>query len=281
MLLTARDLEILKAVLRYRYITAEGLIALFGKPRAVYRRLTALYHGGLLQRLFIFDKPQGYGSPKAIYLLDRDGAREVLGDDYGEERVKVGRRARVGRHHLKHSLAISTFQLVLELALEGREDIALDYFSPDMEDRDLAVKVRIGGQRVTIWPDASFTLITPKAAYTYFVEVDQAERKRSRIAQRFLGYWEYVKGDRELLKKTRGVSGAFVLFIAPTTQRRNQLIEIATSVSQIRENLKTRTFWFVSETDISVKKPDLLFSKPIAYNLSREAGYLLPQPPKA
>jgi hypothetical protein len=112
------------------------------------------------------------------------------------------------------------------------------------------------------------------------VEIDRAERKRKRLEDRFRGYWQYVKHKKELLKKTRGITGAFVVFVAPTPQRRNHLIEIARNLPELRQHLKTSTFWFLSETDISISAPDSLLSKPIAYNLRREAGYILPQPPQ-
>jgi hypothetical protein len=258
MMLTHRDREILESLWKYRYLTIEALTALVGSRRAMYRRMAKLFHNGYVTKRFLFETPVGVGSPEDVYLLDREGARALQLDNEG--RRKVENRLTSGRRHLKHSLALSRFQVVLDLAIAARKGVVLDMFTPDMEDRATAVKVTVGDEKMTVWPDATFRLLTEKLAYTYLVEIDQAERKRSRLEQRFKAYWTFVRRERALLKKTRGATGAFVLFVGPSDGQTAHLQRVAAEHTGIAP--ANPTFLFLNEQELSfTRAKDLLTSK--------------------
>ena len=290
--LTDRDREILEAIFRYRYITARGLIARFGRPRAIYRRLTALYHGGYVQRLFLFERPQGYGSPEAIYVIDKPGAREVTGGQFERHRTKIERRAKIGRHHLKHALGLSEFQLCLDLAAEQQEGVAVERFIADREDKKMVFAVSVpryrvsrkgperkgGTERLTLWPDAEFTIASETGRSYYFLESDFADRKPERLFKRFLAYWQYTVRDRAQLFHDRGVNGALVLFITSGERQQETLIKIAEQVPEIRRNRPG--FWFLNREDLSFEHPARLIAQPIVKGLDGHPGFLT-KPPKS
>jgi len=258
MILTGRDREVLVALWNYRFLTIEALTGLFGSRRSLYRRMARLFHNGYVTKRFLFEKPIGIGSPQDIFLLDREGARALELD--AQMRRKVENRLGVARRHIKHSLALSRFQVVLDLAIEGSKGLALDFFSPDMEDRATAVRVAVGDEEVTVWPDATFRVLTEDLAYTYLVEIDQAERKRSRLEQRFKAYWTFVRRERELLKKTRGATGAFVIFVGPNEGQTAHLRRVAVEDTGIPAG--NPSFLFLNEQKLSLTRPrDLLTNK--------------------
>ena len=292
--LQPRDRDIAAAVQRYRYITTEGLLRLFAPggrgEKALRRRLALLFHHGLVTRRFLhpLERPLGLGSSKAIYLLDTAGAKLLFGEAWrsGGEGKKIDRRKEFGYRHLKHSLAISEFQLALDLALRESTEVRAERFVPDMEEAGMKVSVQIpgfrlkdnkaeeGGERekITLWPDASFSILGKGKRFFYFLEVDQADRKTERLFKRFLAYWQYVVEEREMLRKKRGVSGAFVLFVAPNEQRQITLIEIANRVPQIRR--KRPGFWFLNQEELSLADPGRLLREPVALGLDGKPGFL-------
>ena len=294
MRLQPRDGEIVSAVLKYRYITTEGLLKLFAPQgrgdKALRRRLALLFHHQFLTRRYLhnLERPLGLGSSKAIYLLDTEGAKLLWGEGWrsGGEAKKIERRKEFGYRHLKHSLAIAEFQLALDLAFNERPGARLESFVSDMEDTGMKVGVQIprysvkeGGsekkgtaEKITVWPDASFSIVGAGKRYFYFLEVDQADRKKERIFKRFLAYWQYVVGEREMLQKRRGVSGAFVLFLAPNGKRQKSLIEIANQVPEIKR--KRPGFWFMNQEDVSLENPERLLREPIALGLDGNPGFL-------
>jgi len=127
-----------------------------------------------------------------------------------------------------------------------------------MEDRATAVKVAVGDEKVTVWPDATFRLLTENLAYTYLVEIDQAERKRSRLEQRFKAYWTFVRRERELLKKTRGATGAFVVFVGPSEGQTAHLQRVAAEYTGIPAG--NPSFLFLNEQKLSFTRPRELLS---------------------
>jgi len=294
MRLQPRDGEIISAVHKYRLITTEGILKLFAPggrgDKALRRRLALLFHHHFLIRRYLYplDRPLGLGSSKAVYLLDTEGARHLWGDNWwrGGEGKKLERRKEYGYQFRKHALSISEFQLALDLALKEREGCSLESFAADVEDTRAKIQVRIprysvrknvpdrkgGGEQVTVWPDAAFTIITPAARQFYFLEVDHADRKEERIFKRFLAYWQYVVMERDRLRQKRGVSGAFVIFASPDAKRRKTLIEIASRVPEIRR--RRPGFWFLNLEDCSLLDPSRLLKEFIVLGLDGNPGLL-------
>jgi hypothetical protein len=290
--LQPRDKQILETVRKYRFITTKSLLMLYapkGKgEKALRRRLALLFHHRYLTRRFLPPVDKGLGSAMSIYLLDTAGAEELLeaGWTRTEEGKRILNRRALAYWRLKHSLSISEFQLALDLALLEHEGCEMQGFSPDTEVTSTRVKVRIprygfkgktaerkgGGEVVTVWPDAAFSIKTPQNRQFFFLEVDNADRKPERIFRRFLAYWQCVVVERELLRKKRGVSGAFVLFLSPDEKRRTGLIEIANRVPEIRR--RRPGFWFLKQEDISRDNPRKLLRETVALGLDGKPGFL-------
>jgi hypothetical protein len=279
--LTERDKEIVKALLRYRYLTIDGLVALFGSRKGMQRRMRLLFHHGYVYRRYVVDKMTALPAAKAIYVLDNEGAKLALGDrEYERDlALKVSRRkGRTGARWLEHALAVSTFQLALDLAIRDEKKLAVGSFQADKEHKSSAVHVGVAGEEVTIWPDATFKLIDGARArsYTYLLEIDRADRSVKRLARRFEGYWQYVRGrHRPLLRKTLGVSGAFVVFVAPDQRRCDRLRDIALDLDGRRGG--NPAFMFLNQHAVSLERPERLLKRPVFQRTDGVERFLLPQ----
>lgn len=120
-----RDLTILKAVMKCRFITSTQLKALLWSipERSLQSRLKKLYHNGFLNRpseqrvLRIME-----GLTEIIYSLGDRGV-DLLARHLGLDKAKLKWQANsANSSYLKHSLMITEFRITLTLATEGPEE---------------------------------------------------------------------------------------------------------------------------------------------------------------
>lgn len=288
---------ILEALYDFRYLTTEHLKAHLNSPnKGVYQPLNRLYHGGLVERRYLFDRPTGIGSPQTIHTLSVEGARALFADEY---RAAVGSlvRKRLERSWttLAHHLAISEFQLLLNLGSRQVGGILIDRFASDKEDLRTRLRLRIPERpprpavRVTRWPDAFFVLVTPHGAYHYLAEIDRDDedrpRKRSRVEERFFVYAKAIYEGRDVLARQLGIPGnasVQVLFVAPTAARRDQLIEIAAAMRSPGHpsRIGSPNFWFLAAEDYAreglAESGLALVRDPVLRGLNGKPAGLLP-----
>jgi hypothetical protein len=126
MVLTPRDLEILRAVHRHRLLRSTHLVALFGGgTQAILRRLQLLFHHGYLDRPPMQLDWYARGSEPLVYALGKQGA-EVL--EAGSELRRGGiqwdtKNRNVSRVFLHHTLAVADVMVAFEVACRGREGV--------------------------------------------------------------------------------------------------------------------------------------------------------------
>ena len=127
--LTERDVQILRAVNRHRFLRSRQIADLVGGSRQqVLRRLQMLLHHGYLERprcqLDYYQQP---GSRSITYGLASRGAAHLRRvDDIPFSRLDwTSRNRAVKRLFLEHALMVSDIMVTLEIACRKRDDVRL------------------------------------------------------------------------------------------------------------------------------------------------------------
>lgn len=174
MILTLRDLDILRAVYRHRLLRSTHLVALSGGSRqATLRRLQLLFHHGYLDRPPMQLDWYTRGSEPLVYALGNRGAQILETEGHlrrGGIRWDTKNR-NFSRVFLHHTLAVAEVMVAFEVACRIREGVR---FIPSEEvlagapeaTRRLRlpfrwqVEVRRGGKlhRLGVEPDQVFGL---------------------------------------------------------------------------------------------------------------------------
>src|SRR6202521_6207512 len=125
MVLTHRDLEILRAVQRHRLLRSTHLIALLdGSRQTTLRRLQLLFHHGYLDRPAAQLDWYAAGSEPMVYALGNRAAA-ILADGGGVHNSAVRwdtKNRDLSRHFLRHTLAVAEVMVAFEVACRNRED---------------------------------------------------------------------------------------------------------------------------------------------------------------
>src|SRR5215210_6551093 len=126
MILTPRDLEILRAVHRHRLLRSTQLIALSdGSRQTTLRRLQLLFHHGYLDRPPMQLDWYVRGSETLVYALGNRGA-EVLKTEGVVRRGGIRwdtKNRNLSRVFLHHTLAVSEVMVAFEVACRSHEEV--------------------------------------------------------------------------------------------------------------------------------------------------------------
>ena len=200
---TQRDIDILRAVARFRFLTSGHITTLLpGSAKNMRARLKLLFEHGLLDRpecQYDTYRPGG-GSAEIVYALADKGARLLAeaGHPYIADSAAWSQKNRAaGRPFLEHTLAIADFAVVLTADVAKRDDIELldgpalvARFPAATRDLPkpfrLSVPVIIDGTRhvIGIEPDDAFSLGFPalRQRANYLVEIDRATMPIERVS---------------------------------------------------------------------------------------------------
>lgn len=128
MILTPRDIDILRAVYRHRLLRSTHLVALSGgSPQATLRRLQLLFHNGYLDRPPMQLDWYARSSEPMVYALGNRGA-EILET---VDQVRQGgtrwdtKNRNLSRLFLHHTLAVAEVMVAFEVATRSREGVQL------------------------------------------------------------------------------------------------------------------------------------------------------------
>ena len=256
MIVTPRDLLILRAVHRHRLLRSTHLMALSdGSPQTTLRRLQLLFHHGYLDRPSIQLDWYARGSEPLVYALGSRGA-ELL-EARGEFRrggIRWDTKNRnVSRVFLHHTLAVAEVIVAFEIACRGREGMR---FIPPEEvlagapeaTRRLRlpfrwqVEVRQGGKshRLGVEPDKLFGLRfegEPEGRNVafFFLEADRGTMpvRRKGLAQtsflrKLLCYQETWR--QGIHRAHLGISNFRVLTVTTNGERVEHLVEACRSL---------------------------------------------------
>lgn len=234
--LTDRDVEILRALNRYRYLRTgqvhELLFSDNGTIQSARRRLRNLYHHGLIARAQPYVQV-GKPLPEIAYYLDRKG-RKIL-QEQGES-VQLWRKGgEVKYQFLEHAIALSQFRLHLEKAVAAMDDVELELFIPDFQMREAAehyagrkryllfreVFHPIHRKNFVVHPDALIVLSRlsqgTKQHLMLCLEIDRGTEGLERIRDKVTGY--QLASEQKLFRPIADIPNFFVLFQAPSERR--------------------------------------------------------------
>lgn len=295
--LNNRDIEIIKHVHRYRFLTSKHITALInGNDQAIIRRLGLLYHAGYLDRPREQIREMFYGSNPMIYALGNKGA-DLLADMYATARAKIDwttKNKEVGSVFLEHSLMVANFMVCLEVACQSKgiklirpEEVleempAREVKSGSLFGWNVAVKRQAGGRtkeiKIGVIPDSVFGLEFKNgdAAY-FFLEADRSNMPivrssfdKSSFLKKLLAYWQSY--DSGLIKQVYGFAKPRVLTLTISQERINSMIAANKEIDP--RHTGYRMFYFARANNFDVSQPENIFDK-IWINGRQEISSLL------
>lgn len=194
MLLTDRDVKIVKHVAELRFMTRQQISRLVfpGLAESVCkRRLTLLYHSRFLDRIHL-PVASAHGSSRAVYCLDEGGARLLW---RREGLAMPWRRREADREamFLEHTLDTNDVRVAFTLACR-RLGLDLDWMDErELRRRGVVQRFRSRGAGETvILPDAYFTIGRDAVTDGFALEVDRATVSEKRMRARMAAYGEWA-----------------------------------------------------------------------------------------
>ncbi len=279
--ITDRDLDLLDAILRYRFSPASQLVRLVGGNEDVtHRRLRRLWERGLTNR---FAFPGIRNHSEFYYYLDDRGPINLLVEHRGLDihpqmldEIKSNREkdyaqaAYRGQHmqlgFLKHSLMLSRLHFLLEMACRtAAAQVSLEAWC---QGGQLAghkvevpkVKASRGSdgyfweeademERLPVEPDAMFTLrfmdrpADSQLAH-FFYEADRGSMVMTDMLKKFRGYYHFVK-KQQRHREAFGVHPIRAVLVETTDEARGKrLMELANHPLVCGNAKRAGLFWF-------------------------------------
>ena len=279
--ITDRDLDIIEAVLRYRFSPASELIRLVGgNTNVTLRRLRQLWEWGHINR-FAFPGIRNHSefiyyldTTKTLDLLLQHGRAAEIHPDM-EEEIRLNREADYaeavvrGQHmklgFLQHSLMISRMHFMLEMASRDiNNGTSLGAWRQGAELRGHKVDVpeihsrRVEGSNEYVWeehdnrmqrlpvePDALFTIRFADSRQSHFCyEADRGTMPAADMLKKLRAYHHFIKRQQKH-KEAFGVHPIRAVLIETTDEpRARKLMELAGQAAVIGEGKRTALFWF-------------------------------------
>lgn len=277
--ISERDLDILGAVLRYRFSPTSELVRLVGGNEDVtQRRLRKLWEWELVNR---FAFPGFRTQSEFIYYLDNRQSLEALvrhgrlpelpqhvdGDLRSNREADYAGAVLRGQHmqlgFLQHSLMISRLHFMLEQAAkqsDGRVSLELWQQGGQIAKRKVKLpKMRAGaGKGETAWketgdtetvplePDALFTLRLHKhnALAHFLYEADRGTMTISDMLRKLRAYYYLIKKQQRNLDAFGIHPVRAVLIEVPTEARAKRLMGLVNHPLVAGPGKRTGLFWF-------------------------------------
>ncbi|MSV35283.1 MAG: hypothetical protein EXQ47_06755 [Bryobacterales bacterium] len=280
-IISERDLDIIEAILRYRFSPTSELVRLVGGNHVVtMRRLRRLWEASLINR---FAFPGIRNHSEFVYYLDRRQTLELLVERqrlpelHGqmEDEVRMNREADYagaavrGQHmklgFLRHSLMISRMHFMLEMSARPTTfSVELADWRQGAELRGHKVKVpeivsrRVEGTneyrwdehnyrkfRLPVEPDTMFSLRFADNRVSHFCyEADRGSMPMADMLKKFRAYYHFIKRQQKH-KEAFGVHPIRAVLVETTDEpRARKLMELAQHPAVIGEGHRSALFWF-------------------------------------
>ena len=280
-IISDRDLDIIEAILRYRFSPTSELVRLVGGNHVVtMRRLRKLWEADLINR---FAFPGIRTHSEFFYYLDRRQTLELLVErerlpeiyQQMEDEVRMNREADYagaavrGQHmklgFLRHSLMISRMHFMLDMSARTTAcNAALTDWRQGAELRGQKVEVpeivsrRVEGTNAYTWdehdyrkfrlpvePDAMFSLRFPGSRVSHFCyEADRGSMPMADMLKKFRAYYHFIKRQQKH-KEAFGVHPIRAVLVETTDEpRARKLMELAEHPAVIGAGQRSALFWF-------------------------------------
>jgi len=261
-LVQERDLALLEDLWRYRALTTSQLELLRGsEPNpdlrfvsrlTLTRRLKLLFHSKYVRRLA---RPSITGMQEPVYLLDTEGAK-ILSLKHGEVTVRApSQMPKLAA--LEHILSINQFRVSLATACTCEPPPEMLEWRTSDE-----AKFLVSTRKVTLIPDAGFTLKTSSLKLFYFLEVDLGSEPSRVLTEKCRSYYAFWQSGEFAQKYFCAPNVGFrVLFVAPTEKRAATILK---SIQKL--DAGQSLFWVAGQEEI---KPERIL-EPIWSNAKQE-----------
>lgn len=251
MAMTTRDVDILRAVNRHRFLHSPQIAELVGgSHQQTLRRLQKLCHHGYLERPTCqLDYYQRGGSRSIVYGLASRGASHLRRvDNTPFSRLDwTSRNTSVKRLFLEHALMVSKIMVALEIACRKRgnvrlhieHEISLPSYTRDTREPFRWTVTVSGKGKLGIIPDRVFALEFADSGERIlcFLEADcgtmpiqRTTLKMSSFARKLIAY--RASWTQRIHLTRFGFSRARVLTVTTGIQRLENLLEAAASVER-------------------------------------------------
>lgn len=241
------DLAIMSDLAENRFLDSKHIIALHPEStaRSIRSRLQLLYHGGYI------DRPASqFGSfhpaTHLIYSLAKKGA-ELAAQGKGQA-VPAKQPKDAGVSFMSHSLMISDFKTILDLALKttGQSRIY------SWKEPGVIGGVYCEGERLPIAPDAFFTIEDKGDLLHFFLEADRSTMALDRMLDKLKAYWSWRAEGSHTQKL--GISNFRVLTVALSEERKENLRKIAKKADA--KQAGSDIFWFCCAKSYGLENPE-------------------------
>ena len=264
--LTERDVALLTAVYKYRYVSFSQLTRLhFPSDKVAYRRIHALKTAGYLKA---FTAPS---IPERIFYLDKAGAEVVAGALSVEvTELEWYRYTKEPKDYyfLKHFLSINDFRILITQACHDHPITLLGFIPEYMGEKTREGNVKkyirdsvcdIANTNLTYshTPDAVFALEKGGNAALFFLEIDRGteivsdpEKGVLKGVVWYLNYWvekRYLRYEADFGKP---FTSFHTLFITPSQTRLQHIREAVTKLPFSRTHAK-RLLWGTIQSNIT------------------------------
>jgi hypothetical protein len=216
--LSARDLEILASVARFRVLSGEQLQRLFWPDGTPATRTRLARHGlarlstlGVISPLARRVGGVRAGSQGLTFAVGLAGQRLLAPDDASKRRARGPYTP--GARYLAHTLAVA--RIYVELVEAERRGIA-DVLAFDPEPACWRGFMGPYMARMTVKPDAYLKLAVGDYEYSWLLELDMATEALSTIERKARRHLDYHRSGEA--RRTHGVSPR-VLWIVPDEER--------------------------------------------------------------
>jgi hypothetical protein len=248
--MTERDIELVRAVSKYRYLYVEQYFWLFpnDSQRGLLNRLRYLYHNRYLNRVLQVDSL----ARKIIYAMTEKGARLLAEHDkVSREEIPWQRHLnQVSMSHIQHLLSVN--DVVISLQSDFAEKLrqgAISKFKvipgdPDLHKLSVTFLNRDGARYIaSVIPDAVVGIIFPNNEIgMFFVEVDRATMTINRWESKVAVYHEYSRSKE--LRDRFHTSWFIVLTVTTSDKRILSLSERTVALGG------KRAFWYTTSDKI-------------------------------
>jgi hypothetical protein len=283
-IITERDLDLIEAILRYRFSPTSELVRLVGGNEDVtQRRLRRLWEASLINR-FAFPGFRTYSefnyyldSAETLNLLVQHERLPEVHPQMQEEirfnrEADYARAAASGQHmklgFLKHSLMISRLHFMLEMSSRQSDSgVQLAAWRQGAELRGNKVNVpelrsrRVEGSNEHIWEelDRTFRLpVEPDALFSlrltagrrdqlshFCYEADRGSMPMADMLKKFRAYYHFIK-RQQLHTRAFGVHPIRAVLVETTTEERaRKLMGLAEHPAVIGNGKRSALFWFI------------------------------------
>ncbi|MGD9784075.1 MAG: replication-relaxation family protein [Hyphomicrobiaceae bacterium] len=276
--ITERDIAILIAVARFRFLTSQQIARLVGgSAQAMLVRLKLLFYHALLDRpshqhsqlAMFFDE----GNRPLVYGLGRKGARLLaeLGFAVDGRLDWTTKNARATGQFLAHTIEIADVMIEIDLAVRAEAHLRLidhhdlvPYFPAERRRlRDpfrCRVDVRVPGHAtgisIAVVPDRLFSIAYPDATrHNYAVELDRGSMDinakrlvgKSSFRRKLLGYFHAWRAHKT--NDAWGFKSFRILTVAPSDKR---IANMITAQNEVTDGVAPGLFLYSTPEAIAV-----------------------------